>query len=81
MNIRVVKWGNSLGVRIPKALAEDFGLHDGSELDVQVQQRAKRGKHIIIQPRQSDLDSLLDGIEAQPLPEFSELGTVGREGL
>ena len=81
MNIRVVKWGNSLGLRIPKALAEDFGLHDGSVLEVQVQQRAKHGKHTIIQPRKSDLDSLLDGIETQARHEFIEFGTVGREGL
>ena len=79
MNLRVVKWGNSLGLRIPKALAEDFGLHDGSELDVQVEQRAKRGKQIVIQPRKSDLDSLLDGIEAHARPEFTEFGAVGRE--
>ena len=30
----VQKWGNSLGVRIPKPLAEDTRLHEGSQVDV-----------------------------------------------
>jgi len=81
MNIRVVKWGNSLGLRLPKALTEYFDLHDGSELDVQVSERAKLGKQIIIRQRKPDLDSLLDGIEQQARPEFVELGTIGLEVL
>ncbi len=35
MNIQIGKWGNSLGVRIPGALAKEPGLHDGSEIDMQ----------------------------------------------
>jgi antitoxin MazE len=35
MNIQVGKWGNSLGVRIPLAMAKELGLHDGSEIDLQ----------------------------------------------
>ena len=81
MNIRVVKWGNSLGLRIPKALAEDFDLHDGSELDVQVLKRAKFGKQIVIKQRKADLDSLLDGIELQAQPEFNDFGTIGLEAF
>ena len=30
----VSKWGNSLGVRLPKALVEELGLKEGDELDV-----------------------------------------------
>lgn len=32
--MRVRKWGNSLAVRLPKALVEDFGLEPGDELEV-----------------------------------------------
>jgi antitoxin component of MazEF toxin-antitoxin module len=81
MNVRIVKWGNSLGFRIPKALADDFDLYDGSELDVQVQKRAKLGKQIILQQRKPDLDSLLDGIEGQMRPAFTEFGAIGKEVL
>ncbi len=30
----VSKWGNSLAVRLPKALVEELGLKEGDELDV-----------------------------------------------
>jgi len=32
--VLVSKWGNSLGVRLPKALVEELGLKEGDELDV-----------------------------------------------
>ena len=37
MKVKVAKWGNSLGVRLPKAAAEAAGLKAGSELDVTVE--------------------------------------------
>jgi len=32
--MRVAKWGNSLAVRLPKALVEELGLAVGDELDL-----------------------------------------------
>ncbi|SDI65096.1 MULTISPECIES: AbrB/MazE/SpoVT family DNA-binding domain-containing protein [Bradyrhizobium] len=32
--MRVSKWGNSLAVRLPKALVEQLGLKEGGELNV-----------------------------------------------
>lgn len=32
--MRVSKWGNSLAIRLPKALAEDLGLKPGDELEL-----------------------------------------------
>ena len=32
--MRVAKWGNSLAVRLPKALVEDLGLKTGDEIEV-----------------------------------------------
>jgi antitoxin MazE len=37
MKVKVAKWGNSLGVRLPKAAAEAAGLKAGSELEVTVE--------------------------------------------
>jgi antitoxin MazE len=34
MRVRVQKWGNSLAVRIPRAVAADAGLREGSEVDM-----------------------------------------------
>lgn len=32
--MQVSKWGNSLAVRLPKALVEELGLKEGDELNV-----------------------------------------------
>ena len=32
--MQVAKWGNSLAIRLPKALVEKLGLQPGDELDV-----------------------------------------------
>jgi antitoxin MazE len=37
MKVKVAKWGNSLGVRLPKAAVVAAGLKPGSELDVTVE--------------------------------------------
>jgi antitoxin MazE len=36
MQVRVQKWGNSLAVRIPKPLAEDAGVKEGTVLNLAV---------------------------------------------
>ena len=37
MRMKVQKWGDSLAVRIPKALAEAAGLEFGSEVELRVE--------------------------------------------
>ena len=32
--MQVSKWGNSLAVRLPKALVDELGLKEGDEIDV-----------------------------------------------
>ena len=32
---RIVKWGNSLAVRIPKMVAEDAGVHEGDPITIE----------------------------------------------
>ena len=32
--MKIAKWGNSLAVRLPKALVEDLGLKPGNELKI-----------------------------------------------
>lgn len=34
MTQTVQKWGNSLGIRIPKKIAEKYGLVNGSEVEI-----------------------------------------------
>jgi len=45
MITKVQKWGNSLGVRIPKPMAEDTRLRAGSPVDVR-----EEGDRLIIVP-------------------------------
>eukprot|EP01032_Pedospumella_encystans_P038962 gene38962-44171_t len=36
MKVKVAKWGNSLGLRLPKSAAESAGVRVGTELDLTV---------------------------------------------
>jgi len=38
MKTSVTKWGNSLGVRIPKILAREVGLEQGVELQISIKE-------------------------------------------
>ena len=38
MITHVQKWGNSLGVRIPKNIAEDIHVEDGATVDMRVEE-------------------------------------------
>jgi antitoxin MazE len=42
MKVKVAQWGNSLGLRLPKAAVEAAGLRAGSEVDVTVEGRELR---------------------------------------
>jgi antitoxin MazE len=45
MATTIQKWGNSLGVRIPKNIAEDIGLNAGDDLSVSL-----KGRSILLSP-------------------------------
>ena len=34
MEIQVKKWGNSLGIRIPQAIANQINIQDGSKINL-----------------------------------------------
>jgi antitoxin MazE len=59
MRTQVSKWGNSLGVRIPKAYAEEVGLSEGATVEVKVS-----GRNLVLVParREYDLKELVAGI-------------------
>ena len=60
MESQVTKWGNSLGVRIPKTLAEKVGLTEGTPIVFDVDENA-----IVIHRKRHRLETLL----AQVTPE------------
>ncbi len=77
MKARIRKWGNSLGLRIPKAFAEEAKLDSGSEVDLEL-----RKGEIIIRPVTSacDLEELLVCVTPENLHGEGDTGdATGRE--
>jgi antitoxin MazE len=37
VKVKVSKWGNSLGLRIPRSLAAELGVGEGSTVDIQIE--------------------------------------------
>ncbi|MDQ0166974.1 antitoxin MazE [Bacillus horti] len=71
--MHIQKWGNSLGIRIPKALAMKVGLEEGSEIDLDVEDG-----HLVIKPKTKKLDELLSKITPDNL--HSEVHTGEPQG-
>lgn len=75
---KIQMWGNSLGLRIPKSIAEQAGVYAGSEVDFAVE-----GGDLIVRPRRRPLHKLaelLDAItEENRHPEVNTGQAVGRE--
>lgn len=52
MSTVVSKWGNSLAIRIPRQLAENLNLYEGTEVELKLQEdhlsvKAKRKKYTL----------------------------------
>ena len=62
MQVNIQKWGNSLGIRIPKAFAKKLGLHEGSKADIELEQ-----DHLCIYPKTYQLSELLDQVTPENL--------------
>lgn len=78
MQVRVQKWGNSLALRIPKPLAEDAEVKEGTVLNLAVSD----GKVIAtpIQGKKLSLDQLLAKVTKKNIHAESDTGkSVGRE--
>jgi antitoxin MazE len=80
MKVKIAKWGNSLAVRLPKAVAEEAGLKPDAEVDVIVQDgdvRLKRSR-----PRYT-LEDMIAAIKpgAEPTPSVDWGPDVGSEIL
>lgn len=78
MKIFVRRWGNSLAVRIPKVIAAETGLREGSVVELGLVDR----KIVLVPVRvhQYRLEDLLAGISEENLhSEFSTGAPVGNE--
>ncbi len=58
MEAKIQRWGNSLGIRIPAAMARELHLQNGSVVDV-----VEESNSIVIRPaKRHDIHSLLNAI-------------------
>jgi antitoxin MazE len=76
MKVKISKWGNSLGVRLPKAAAEVAGLTAGSEVDVVVEGRELRLRPPVpfTRYRLEDLIAEMDRLGPENEPETVDWG-------
>lgn len=79
MLAKVQKWGNSLALRLPKALADEVDVHLGSPVEITV-----RDHRLVIEPKRVrvsyTLGDLLAGVKPDNLHDESDFGApMGRE--
>ena len=76
---RVRKWGNSLGVRVPRELAVRAGLSEGARIDIE----GYADGRIVITPsrRRFTLDELLAGMTPEQEHPLEDDGPHGKELL
>lgn len=78
METRIQKWGNSLGVRLPKKMAENKSLRAGSRVVVR---ETNDGLVIVIAKKgRLTLDELLENFDPKTQHDLVDWGEdVGRE--
>jgi antitoxin MazE len=76
MIVEFCKWGNSLAVRIPKALADTIKVSDGKRAEIKVENGALVLRPIIKAARKPSytLDQLLSGMTRENVPQEIDWG-------
>jgi len=79
MRVQVTRWGNSLGIRIPKDIAAEVGLTEGSRVDIETDR-----DQIVITPARPryKLEELLGGVTPEAMRAAFDWGVDrGREAV
>ena len=72
---RVARWGGSLAVRIPKPVAEQWGVQEGSAIEL-----VSRGEQVVMRRQTWNLGEMLDRMTAENLhPEVRTGPAQGNE--
>lgn len=77
IRVRVAKWGNSLGVRVPRDVAARVGLTEGARVDIE----ASADNSIVItrSRRRFTLEELLAGMTPERQHRLEDDGPRGVE--
>ena len=62
---RVSKWGSSLAVRIPKAIAEEWGVKEGTKIEM-----SRDAKGVNLRKPEFDLEEMIAMIDPDDLPPY-----------
>ena len=68
-NSHVSKWGTSLAIRIPKPIAEQWGVQEGSSIEI-----VSRGDQVVLRKKGYDLAGMLAQIEPGSLHSEQDTG-------
>jgi antitoxin MazE len=81
MRAKISKWGNSLGVRLPKAIAEAAGLREGQVVDLAPQPDGVNLRRTEEEPRYSlnELVAEMERLGPEKRPGFEEWGILPSE--
>lgn len=71
MKTHLRKWGNSLGLRIPKVFATQLDIHTNNELDLVID-----GDTLILSKRKPSLDKLLLQVTKENIHSETDFGSV-----
>ena len=72
MKLKVQKWGNSLALRIPKALAIEANIASGSTVEMSLSNGGLKIKPV--EDQEYTLDELLSGITAENIHDEVSTG-------
>jgi antitoxin MazE len=73
----VNKWGNSLGIRLPKLIADQFNLEDGATVEIEL-----RNDEIVIKRSRYNLEDMLKQITPDNVHDETDWGSpIGKELL
>ena len=71
----IVRWGSSLAIRIPKSVAEQWGVREGSRIEM-----VPRGDQLVMSKRAFDLTEMLARMSPETLHGEIDTGRAqGRE--
>ena len=72
----IARWGASLAVRIPKPIAEQWGVQEGSAIEM-----ISQGDQVVMRKKACDLDDMLDQVtEGNLHPGADTCPAQGNEG-
>ena len=77
IQVQIAKWGNSLGLRVPRDVAARAGLTEGARVDIEA---AEDGRIIITRSRRRfTLEELLAGMIPEREHRLEDDGPKGEE--